>query len=123
MSTRPQLLFIVDRDDAVRIALYRLMSAVGWEVRSFASSDACYEAALRQPPTCLLADLYPEGLNALELHRALRARNVDCPLVILTAHCDHPLAARAESLGAAAVLEKPCDSHKIEATLQRAMMC
>jgi FixJ family two-component response regulator len=120
MHPQPGLLFIVENDYSLRTALHRLLSAFGWEVRLFGSSYDCFQAALDLPPACILIDLHPAGMNAVELQEALRSGDVNCPMVILTPHVDSPLAATAKSAGAYAVLEKACDASKLDATLRRA---
>lgn len=123
MQTQPGLLFIVESDDSDRMVLHRLLSGFGWQVRLFGSSYDCFQATLDQSPACILLDLHPIGMNAVELCEALRSGDVSCPMVALTGRADSPLAETAKSVGIFAVLEKPCDASKLDATLRQAALC
>lgn len=75
-------LAIVDDDEGVRIALRRLLRAMGHQVELFASAEE-YEA-FPAAADCLIVDLRLPGLNGLELRERLRLRGSSIPIVFIT---------------------------------------
>ena len=120
MPAQSDLLFVLENNECTRVALHRFLSAIGWQVRSFGSSYDCFQAVLQQVPACILADLYPAGMNAIELQKALRSGDVVCPMVIVTSNADTSLVSAARAVGIYDVLDKSCDLQKLESTLQLA---
>ena len=78
----PLVLAIVDDDDDVRMALSRLLRAMGHEVRLFASAE---EFEAEDPVVdCVIADVRLPGASGLELRERLRTRNDRPPVVLIT---------------------------------------
>ena len=94
---------IVDDDDDVRIALSRLLRAIGHEVRLFASAEA-FEAET-MTVDCVIADVRLPGLTGLELRNRLRCRKAPTPVVLITGDGD-PLAEAIASAMAMAAVER-----------------
>ena len=87
MTTEQGLtLAIVDDDDDVRVALSRLLRAMGHQVRTFASAEA-FEAG-RIPVDCVIVDVRLPGLNGLELRERLRSRHHPAAVVLITGDGD-----------------------------------
>jgi len=82
----PLTLAIVDDDDDVRVALSRLLRAMGHRVELFASAEA-FEAG---PATvdCVIVDVHLPGLSGLELRDRLRSRTDAAPIVLITGDGD-----------------------------------
>ena len=82
----PLILAVVDDDDDVRIALSRLLRAMGHEVKLFASAED-FEA--EDPAVdCVIADVRLPGVSGLELRERLRTRNDRPPVVLITGDGD-----------------------------------
>lgn len=79
-------LAIVDDDDDVRIALSRLLRAMGHEVAIFASAEA-FESESRTVD-CVIVDVRLPGLSGLELRDRLRGRAAPPPVVLMTGDAD-----------------------------------
>ena len=79
-------LAVVDDDDDVRVALSRLLRAMGHRVELFASAEA-FEA---RPAAvdCLIVDVHLPGLSGLELRERLRSRRDAAPIVLITGDGD-----------------------------------
>jgi two-component system response regulator FixJ len=102
-------IFVVDDDAAIRDALSLLISLKGLRTSVFGSAEdflAVYDPGWRG---CLLTDLKMPGMNGLELQAALQQRNVNLPVVVLTAHGDVSTTRAALKNGAVDFLEKPID--------------
>ena len=61
------LVYIIDDDDAVRDSLELLLSAAGYETRTFASADAFLASPRADGRACLLSDIRMPGMGGIEL--------------------------------------------------------
>ena len=59
---------------------------------------------------CVLTDVKMPGVNGVELYRALKARQPDLPVVLMTAYSTDRLVEEGLGEGAIAVLTKPLDT-------------
>jgi len=65
------LIHVVDDDDALRIALLRLLDVAGFEARGYASTGEFLLRPLDDRPGCLLLDVNLPGPSGLELQEVL----------------------------------------------------
>jgi two-component system response regulator FixJ len=121
MMAQPQIIHIVDDDDAVRDSLEILLEAAGFAVATYPSGDAFLEQMPAEPAGCLLIDVRMPGRGGLEVQEELRSRNVPLPVVIITGHGDVPLAVRAMKGGAIDFVEKPFSDDLIIGSVRRAL--
>ena len=105
--------YIVDDDDAVRSALSLLIRAYGWEAQAHASAESFLEDDVVAEESCLLLDLDMPGMNGAELCEHLKGARSAIPVLVVTAHQDDPLAARALAAGAQAIIPKPVDDEAL----------
>jgi two-component system, LuxR family, response regulator FixJ len=115
------LVYIVDDDDAVRDSLDLLLSAAGYETRTFASADAFLASPRQDGRTCLLSDIRMPGMGGIELLEAVAREGAGCPVVLITGHGDVPLAVEAMKRGAADFIEKPFDDKRLIAAIETAL--
>lgn len=113
--------FVVDDDSAVRAAISLLVMACGWDAVPCASADEFLQRYSRAARQCLVLDLQMPGLSGVELQVALRRRGDDIPIIVVTAHHDHPDADHARMHGAQAVLGKPFRDHDLMDCIERAL--
>jgi len=99
------IVFVVDDDSAVRLALAFALDLAGFPVETFESGEALL---LRDPPEncCLVIDERLPGVSGLETLRQLRARHVDLPAILVTSH-PKPAFREAAAAAGAPILEKP----------------
>jgi FixJ family two-component response regulator len=108
MKDQPAVIVhIVDDDDSMRVALARLLSAAGYEARTYASAGDFLIAADEPPSGCLLLDLHMPGPDGLALQEVLRRRGHDLPTVFLSGRGDIASSVRALKAGASDFLTKP----------------
>ena len=69
MSAAEPTVYLVDDDAAVCRSLARLMKAVGYRARTFASPDEFLHHYRDQGPACLVLDMQLFGMTGLELQR------------------------------------------------------
>ena len=101
--------FLIDDDPAVRDSLTLLLSLKGIRTLPFATAESFIETYRPDWAGCVLTDLRMPGMTGLELLTALRGRQIDVPVVVLTAHGDVATARAALKNGAFDFLEKPID--------------
>lgn len=115
-----QTIYIVDDEEPVRKALKLLVKADGLDSRCFASAHEFLDSIEEAGPGCLLVDVCMPDMTGLELQEALRSRQVQLPIIIITGHADVPTAVRAMKGGACDFVEKPFDSEEL---LRRIHQC
>jgi FixJ family two-component response regulator len=99
---------VIDDDPSIKKAVGRLLSAAGYDVRTYESSgDFLIRRAEAQSDECLLLDIHLSGPSGLELQESLLHMTPAIPVIFLTAHGDVASCARAMKNGAIDFLTKP----------------
>jgi FixJ family two-component response regulator len=98
------VVWVVDDDQAVCVALARLLRAAALHVVVLRSGRELLEALAHSAPDCLLLDLWLEDATGLDLLHAVRV-----PVVFLSADADVRASVQAMKAGAIDFLEKPVD--------------
>ena len=101
------LIAIVDDDQSVREATMSLMRALGFHAEAFPCAEDFLKSDGVQRTACLIADVRMPGMSGLELHRHLVASGKPIPTVLITAHSDDGVRARARNVGILCYLTKP----------------
>jgi two-component system response regulator FixJ len=113
--------FLIDDDPGIRDSLSLLLSLKGVRTQPFANAESFIETYRPDWPGCVLTDLRMPGMTGLELQVVLRERQVEVPLVVLTAHGDVATARAALKNGAFDFLEKPIDDLMLIEVLRKAL--
>ena len=98
---------VVDDDLSVREALRNLLSSVGLDIHTFASTHEFLAWSIPDTPICLVLDVRMPGQNGLDFQQELFRTRVEIPVVFITAHGDIPMSVRAMKFGAIEFLTKP----------------
>jgi FixJ family two-component response regulator len=101
------VVYVVDDDQGLLQALCSLFRSVGLPARSFQSAREFLDAALKDSPACLVADIRLPGLSGLDLQHELALREIQIPIVFITGHADVPMTVKAMKAGAVEFLTKP----------------
>lgn len=116
----PEIVHVVDDDEAARDSLAFLLQSVGYSVKTYAAAAAL----LAEPPAlaagCLITDLRMPEIDGLQLLRELKKRQIEMPVLIITGHGDIPLAVEAMRAGAVNFLQKPFDDQALLAAVRSA---
>ncbi|TCF96403.1 response regulator [Paraburkholderia strydomiana] len=123
MGAPPQIVAVVDDDDAVCRAIKRLLHSVEIEAETFNSGEAFLDmlsSATSPLPGCLILDFQLPGIDGLELQRQLALTGV--PVIFITATLDDAVRVKALAQGAAGYLEKPLDSALLIWTVRMALV-
>ena len=106
MPNKP-VIAIVDDDASVREAMMSLMRALGFSTEAFPCAEDFLKSDGPQHTSCLIADVRMPGMSGLELYRHLVALGKPIPTVLITAHSDDGVRARALKAGIICYLTKP----------------
>ncbi|HUJ52724.1 MAG TPA: response regulator [Steroidobacteraceae bacterium] len=113
--------FLLDDDEAVVVALGRMLRASGYAVSIWTSASEFLAAHDPEIPGCLVADVRMPTMGGLELQRELAARGVARPIVFITAQGDIPTAVQAMRAGAVTFLPKPVQRLELLAAVAEAI--
>lgn len=109
MAVLNGVIHVVDDDASTRDALSRLLTALGYEVRLYASAGDFLLAWPGNSPGCLLLDVRMPGPSGLDLQLALMRRPDALPVVFITGFGNIPMSVLAIRRGAVDFLTKPID--------------
>jgi FixJ family two-component response regulator len=115
------LVSIVDDDPSVRRALRRLIELAGFAVETFASGKQALDGSLPARVACMVVDVYLGDMTGFELQRLLVARDVEVPMIFITAHDEAATWEQARRAGAAAYLPKPVDGEVLVSAIHAAI--
>lgn len=99
--------FIVDDDEAVRLALSMLVESFGWVSLAYASAEEFLENYSAGERDCLVLDLQMPGMPGAELLDILARNGTPIPVLVVSAFAEDGQAQRAIQAGARAALQKP----------------
>ena len=107
MPKKQPVIAIVDDDEPVREATMSLLRAVGFGTEAYASAEDFLKSGRLHRLSCLIADVRMGGMSGPELHRRLGSLGKPIPTVLITAHPDDQVRARALKAGVVGYLTKP----------------
>jgi FixJ family two-component response regulator len=109
MGPDQTVVYVLDDDARVRVALTALLSSMGQKVIAFATAAEYLEFAKPDVPGCLVLDLDMPGMTGLELQHEL-AGCEGPPIIFLTGRGDVPSTVKAMKAGAVEFLSKPFEA-------------
>jgi FixJ family two-component response regulator len=113
--------FLVDDDDAVRDSLTLLFETAGLAVEAYSSAETFLDAYRPERPGCLVLDVSMPGMSGTELQTELGRRDIQVPIIFLTAHGNIPMTVRAIKAGAVDFLTKPVQVRPLLERVQAAI--
>lgn len=121
-----RVLGVIDDDLAVRESLTALFEANGFAVHAFSKPQHFLESEFLRASgsaelDCLVVDLRLPGMTGVELQRHLSEREVDFPVIVITAFGEVRAAVEALKLGAEDFIEKPFDDDVLVTAVENAI--
>jgi FixJ family two-component response regulator len=107
MTEERAVVFVIDDDSSMRLALEDLVRTVGLEVRTFAAPQQFLQSKPPDAPGCLVLDVRLPGMSGLTFHKELAKQGLALPVIFITGHGDIPMSVRAMKAGAVEFLTKP----------------
>src|SRR5271165_5282128 len=114
-------IFVVDDDHGARMALSSLLTAAGYQIRSFESAESFLKEQDATTPGCLLLDVCMPGLSGLELQRLLIGSPIARSIIFLSGTVDIQDSVLAMKQGAVDFLTKPIDDMRLFAAVEQAL--
>ena len=121
MSNQNALIYVVDDEDGVRIAISESLLDAGYRVEDFSNAEDCLKATALKPCDLIVSDVNMPGIGGSGLLQAIGKRRKNLPVILVTGFGDIPSAVDAIQSGAAQYLEKPIEESKLLATVQTAL--
>jgi FixJ family two-component response regulator len=106
-SQAAPVVFIVDDDPQLCLALSSLLRSAGFRVVAFASVAQFLRQPLPDATCCLLLDVRLQGGSGLDFQAELQREKIPLPIIFMTGHGDIPMSVRAMKAGAVDFLTKP----------------
>ena len=122
MTELHPIVFLLDDEPAVVVALARMLQSSGFTVSPYTSAAEFLEAHDAETPGCLVADVRMPGMSGLELQRTLLARGIDRAIVFVTGQGDIPTTVQAMKAGAVTFLSKPVQRAELVAAVREALL-
>jgi FixJ family two-component response regulator len=111
METRK--VFVVDDDASICRALKCLLLTYGFEVETYLSGQAFFNAVAEDAPGCLVLDINMPGLDGWEVQHRLELAGSQRQVIVITADKDEGFKLRAMEVGAAGFLQKPFNDDEL----------
>lgn len=105
-AQRP-VVYILDDDEGMRLALGSLFRSIGLQVEMFDSSQAFLTFPKVEAPSCLVLDVRLRGESGLAFQDELARSGLRMPIVFMTGHGDIAMTVKAMKAGAVDFLAKP----------------
>jgi EAL domain-containing protein (putative c-di-GMP-specific phosphodiesterase class I) len=114
-------ILVVDDEDSLARVLGRMLTAAGYEV--LMAADGRRAVALLSDMTfdAILSDIDMPHLNGIQLLQAVRQRDLDVPVVLMTGNPDLKTAMQAVEHGALQYLIKPINLDELGTVMARAV--
>ena len=114
-STSPQgnspgkapVVYVVDDDEAMRVALSGLLRSVGLRVETFESPKEFLAFPRIDAPSCLILDVRLRGESGLTFQEEVAKKKLRIPILFITAHGDIEMSVKAMKAGALDFFSKP----------------
>jgi EAL domain-containing protein (putative c-di-GMP-specific phosphodiesterase class I) len=113
-------LLLVDDDPVLLRITKRALELRAYQVVACRSAEEALDRLISQTFDVMLSDVQMPGMTGLELLRAVRERDLDIPVVLLTGSPDVATAAAAIEYGAFQYLIKPLTDDRLQEVLDRA---
>ena len=113
-------LLLVDDERALLEVWSEILADAGWTVDTAADGAAALDLVAHHSFDAILTDIDMPGLDGLQLLRAIRARDLDVPVVLMTGNPRTETAIQAVEQGALRYLVKPVTSAVLTAAAHEA---
>ncbi len=104
---QPPVVYVLDDDEGMRLALSSLFRSIGLRVETFDSSQAFLAFPKYDAPSCLVLDVRLRGESGLAFQEELAKTDLRMPIVFMTGHGDIAMTVKAMKAGAVDFLAKP----------------
>lgn len=116
MKNKRELISVVDDDESIRESLPDLLKIFGFAAQSFSSAEEFLASDQIGQTRCLILDIAMPGMTGPDLQQELKVRQIEIPIIFMTAGGDKAVRPRLLKEGAVECLFKPfSDSELLDA--------
>lgn len=101
------IVYVIDDDHSVRVALEDLFASVGLGVMTFASIREFLDHPRTEQPACIVLDVRMPGQSGTDFHLQMPSLGIRHPVIFITGHGDIAMGVKAIKNGAVEFLSKP----------------
>ncbi|ACD16803.1 response regulator transcription factor [Paraburkholderia phytofirmans] len=101
------VVYVLDDEEPMRLALSALLRSIGLSVETFASSREFLAFPKHGGPSCLILDVRLRGESGLAFQQELAGSGLHMPILFITAHGDIEMTVKAMKAGAVDFIPKP----------------
>src|SRR5262245_4460669 len=112
---------VVDDNEMMRQSVTAALERDEHQVTAFRDASSALTAIGQQPFDAIVSDLKMPGMDGIEFLRQLRDRQMETPLILMTAFATVPTAVEAMKLGAFDYLQKPFEADELVVLIERAI--
>lgn len=114
-------ILIVDDQFGIRVLLQELFQKEGYQTFQAADGKKALEIVTHQNPDIVLLDIKIPGMDGIEILEQIKAKDVNCRVLIMTAYGELDLIQEALDLGAVAYIAKPFDIMELRDVINKMM--
>ena len=116
-----ELIYVVDDEASVRLAVAESLLDCGYQTQTFASGEECLEKLKSMRCDLVVSDVNMPGIGGDGLLSSLTEHHPGIPLILITAFGNIPSAISSIQAGAAHYLEKPVAEAMLLQTVRQAL--
>jgi FixJ family two-component response regulator len=115
------MIYVVDDDAAVLNSLQALLQAHGFAVQCYSSGEQFLSEVAMNRRGCVITDVAMPGMSGVDLVRRLHEAKSPLSIVVVTGVANVPMAVSLMEYGAITLLEKPYDTERLLAAVNRGL--
>ena len=120
MTAKPRLLLVEDTPSILHL-YHEFLAKLDIELIDATTGARALEALREAIPEIVLLDLELPDANGIEILRSIRARNLPCAVIVVTAHGSVKVAVEAMREGAYDFIVKPFAHDRLVVTVRNAL--
>jgi FixJ family two-component response regulator len=120
-TTSRGMVLVVDDDASILRSLKRLVSASGFEVKTFGKPSELLASEVPKSNACMVVDIDLPEMNGIEMYEVLKGSGRGLPTILITGRTDVRTRSLAAQSDAIAVLFKPFDEEPLLDAIARAL--
>lgn len=120
-TSLPATVLVVDDDPSVLRSLRRLVSASGFQVKTFGGPSELLASETPRSNACMVVDIDMPEMNGIEMCEVLKRSGRGLPAILITGRTDARTRSMAAQADAVAVLFKPFEEEPLLDAIDRAL--
>jgi FixJ family two-component response regulator len=116
------VVYVIDDDEEMRLALRALLRSVGYRVEIFESPLAFVNFVREDVPSCLILDVRLRGENGLAFQRSVAKIAPHIPILFISGYADVDMSVKAMKAGAVDFFTKPFREQEMLDAVAEALM-